>query len=204
MNNFQQTVNLKKKMERDAEPRRRASVPAKRPRLSKKAHQIDQVFEDQDDDIQPQKELQTIQIPKHRPDSDASYRKVLWVAAAAILLAAVYWQFFYNKASDTAGINTAGSGWYAVKLMNDEIYYGQIDDTSADPVIIKNVYYNYDQLNPSASPTQESGGNLRLVKRGKETHGPDGTMSVVRGQVVYMEPLKEESKVLSAILKYEN
>jgi len=47
-------------------------------------------------------------------------------------------------------------------------------------------------------------GNLRLVKKGKETYGPSGVMEVVRSNVVYMDILKEDSKVLKAILDYEN
>jgi hypothetical protein len=54
-----------------------------------------------------------------------------------------------------------------------------------------------------AGEDKKENANLRLVKRGKEVHGPDGTLSVVRAQVVYMEPMKEDSKVLKAILEYE-
>ncbi|WP_319526173.1 hypothetical protein [uncultured Desulfosarcina sp.] len=96
------------------------------------------------------------------------------------------------------------TGWYAVKLVSGETYYGQINDTDADPVVIKNVYYNYDQMleNQGKNNTNQSG-SVRLVKRGKEPHGPDTTMSIIRNQVKYMEALKQDSKVLQAILQYE-
>jgi hypothetical protein len=86
--------------------------------------------------------------------------------------------------------------------VNDQTYYGQVEDKASDPVVVKNVYYNYDQLNKEAEPADASG-NLRLVKRGKEAHGPDGSMEIIRGQVIFIEPLKEDSKVLKAILDYE-
>ncbi|MFH0923104.1 MAG: hypothetical protein V1825_00025, partial [Candidatus Falkowbacteria bacterium] len=59
-----------------------------------------------------------------------------------------------------------------------------------------------DQIEGNNENTSETG-SIRLVKRGKETHGPSGVMNIVRAQVVYMEPLDEESKVLKAILNYE-
>ena len=87
--------------------------------------------------------------------------------------------------------------------MNDEIYYGQIDDIKSDPIVIKNAYYNYDQANKEKNKEEDKSNNLRLIKRGKETHGPNGTMDIVRSQVVYMELLSDDSKVLQAIINYE-
>jgi len=73
--------------------------------------------------------------------------------------------------------------------------------------VIDNVYYDYDQLSSSAKATEDKNndqtGQIRLVKRGKETHGPSGSLDVVRMQVLYMEPLADDSKVLKAIVEYE-
>jgi hypothetical protein len=33
--------------------------------------------------------------------------------------------------------------WYAIKLTTGEIYYGEIEDEKANPVVINNVYYNF-------------------------------------------------------------
>lgn len=90
------------------------------------------------------------------------------------------------------------SDWYAIKLVNNEMYFGQVADIKADPLAIKNVYYNY-----QGKDETDQSSNLRLVKRGKESYGPSGEMLVVRSQVVYIEPLKNNSKVLEAILDYE-
>ena len=118
-----------------------------------------------------------------------------------LLVVTISYFIFFFPNSSKPHVNMEPK-WYMVKLMNNEIYYGLIGDTTADPIVIKSVYYNYDQLN-SDKEAQADTGNLRLVKRGKEMHGPDGTLSVVRAQVVFMEPLKEDSKVLKAILNYE-
>jgi len=167
-----------------------------------KARAIDHVFND-DEDIKPRKEYQTIEFPSvSRPKKEKSpSRQAVIGAFLAIILAFLGWQFFF---ADNEPVVSVEPKWYMVKLSNNETYYGLIADTAADPIVIKSVYYNYDQLNPEnqGGEPQETG-NLRLVKRGKETHGPDGTLRVVRSQVMFMEPLKEDSKVLNAILEYE-
>ena len=127
---------------------------------------------------------------------------------AALVLGLVAYKLFFAQGQTSK----VAQSWYAVKLVDGEIFYGQIMDIKADPVVINNVYYDYDQAKAkeAGKTAEETGpprlgetGNLRLVKRGKETHGPDGSLNVVRSQVLFMEPLKADSKVLKAILEYE-
>ena len=104
-----------------------------------------------------------------------------------------------------SGSSRNGENWYSIKLVNEEIYFGQIKDLSADPVAAANVYYDYDQVkNEDKKESASPASNLRLVKRGNETHGPSGEMEIVRSQILFMEKLKPDSKVLKAILNYEN
>ncbi len=132
---------------------------------------------------------------------DGKKKKILIIAAiTVIVLLGLIWlvdNYQSNKSKDVKEV-----GWYAVKLINGEIFYGQIGNTASDPIVMEKVYYNYDQLKDKAKEANTSG-NLRLVKRGKEAFGPSGTMNIVRSQIVYMEPMKETSKVLQAILEYE-
>ena len=132
------------------------------------------------------------------------YKQIIFVLIAIIIIFGFY--LFNNKKEiKPVEVESNKNFWYSVKLINGEFYYGQIKNTGDDPVVLENVYYNYDQINSEQDENGEKkeSGNLRLVKRGKETHGPDGSMSIVRTQVVYMEPLREDSKVLKAILDYE-
>lgn len=125
---------------------------------------------------------------------DKKYYRWLWIGLAAILLIILMLIFFRWRHGSTVG----QADWYAVKLSNNEVYFGQVSDTKADPVAINNVYYDY-----QGKDENDQSNNLRLVKRGKESYGPSGAMLVVRSQIVYMEPLKKDSKVLQAILDYE-
>ena len=120
--------------------------------------------------------------------------KKILIGAAILLLLLVIILFAVSRGKTAV----SGSGWYAIKLVNGEMYFGQIADEKADPLAVKNVYYNY-----QGKDETDQSSNLRLVKRGKESYGPSGEMLVVRSQVVYIEPLKKSSKVLEAILEYE-
>ncbi|MDD5071819.1 MAG: hypothetical protein PHQ42_03735 [Patescibacteria group bacterium] len=176
---FQQTVNLKEKPKLKASPSR--------------TEEIDNVFKDSGE------EFGRINRPRARKINESLARKLAVAVALAAVLIAVYFLFF-RKSGGEENMVKAGN-WYAVKLVDGETFYGQIKDVAADPVIMENVYYNYDQQ--KSGKTIEETGSLRLVKRGQETHGPEGIMNIVRTQVLYMEPLKKDSKVLEAILNYE-
>ncbi|PIP34191.1 hypothetical protein COX69_04300 [Candidatus Falkowbacteria bacterium CG_4_10_14_0_2_um_filter_48_10] len=209
------TVDLKKAGQAPVfRPAKKLPTPPPAPRTEEKSapsapaaslarrQAIDQVYEQSDNSaaIKNQRDLQTISRPARRLAS-ARFLKNAAVLAALIILAAA--GFFYWSGRKPAPVPAAPLAWYLVKLTNNEIFYGQIGDLSADPLVVKNVYYNYNDQK-GAGADQEPGGNIRLVKKGQETYGPDGTLAIVRGQVLLMEPLREDSKVLKAILDYEN
>ncbi len=184
--NFQQTVNLREKASRLDKSRR-----------EKKAEQIEHLYNDEDNS---RKNWQKFDKAKEKKVNESFVKRVVFFLFILIVGSVLYWLLFWQKDEQAELINNK-SEWYAVKLVNEEVYYGQVADATADPIVLHNVYYNYDQA--IGGEEAKETGNLRLVKRGKETHGPSGTMNVVRTQVLYMEPLKEDSKVLKAILEYE-
>ena len=94
------------------------------------------------------------------------------------------------------------SNWYAFKLSSGESLFGQTDNIKSDPIVLKNVYYRYDgdQNIPSGNNADS---DLKLVKRTQEVYGPTGMMYLSRSQMIYAEPLRMDSKVLSAILNYQ-
>lgn len=190
--NFNQTVDLREQMEKRRQTARKAAAP------------IEKIYEG-DEPGRMKNDLQKISLPKASRRDDGLIRLTVFVAAILAAGAAAYFLFFKHPAAEP---DLQARDWYAVKLADGEIFYGQVADLKADPVFIANVYYNYDQAKASGAaknqtkPAEETG-NLRLVKRGKETHGPDGSMNVVRSQILYLEPLKADSKVLQAILQYE-
>ncbi|MBI2459582.1 MAG: hypothetical protein HYV53_03465 [Parcubacteria group bacterium] len=185
MSDFQQTVDLREKFKSKRKP----------------PEPLEEIYE-------TAAELKTISRPVAPKDYRRLWRALIFALAILVVGATVYSLFFRTK---SAVVSPKAKDWYAVKLVNGEIFYGQVSELKADPVVLANVYYNYDQAKAKETggtaterglPAAEAG-NLRLVKRGQETHGPAGTMDLVRSQVLFMEPLKSDSKVLKAILEYE-
>src|SRR3989339_459838 len=210
---FKQTVNLKDKMNRasnsDARFQRAAEAPKtifKKKKLARKVlqtpelarnrppaakvmegkHDIDELFDaDREEknssfaNANIKRDLHKIDRPvlREQQEGDNIYKKISLILFILLIGLFAYFLFLTDKNKRNTG---------------------------ADPVVVEKVYYDYDQLNgKDVSGGEGETGNLRLVKRGKETHGPEGTMNIVRSQVLFMEPLKEESKVLKAILNYE-
>jgi len=154
--------------------------------LENNINNLDKIYNDNSD------ELKQIDRPEQDDGGGFGFLKILFLFL--LLLFFVYSYFNFREPSDNKE-----TIWYAVKLVSGEIFYGEIYDTKTDPIIIYNTYYNYDQ-----DKELLGGGDLRLVKRGKEVQGGDGTMRIIRSQVLYMEPMKSDSKVLDAIRGYES
>lgn len=199
--NFQQTVDLRQPAEKRASAPRRAS--ALKPAVPPAASPIEKIYRSEPAD-EPLPEMKKFDRPREREAPGGRIKPLVFLLAIILAGAAVYWLFF--KAGAPADLKS--KNWYAVKLVDGAIYYGQILDARAEPVVINNAYYNYDQAKASAdaksqTKTIEEAGNIRLVKRGKETQGGDGTMMAYHVNILLMEALRPDSKVLQAILEYE-
>jgi hypothetical protein len=213
-NDYKETVNLKDRMARPAgRPDSGFGNAARQPERSfgqqpPKAKEFEKAFEVKNDE--PKKEFQKFNRPEMPRLNETMIKRILLGAGALIIIIAIFYLAGRKGKEPPAETKNNTSPvvsevpefkWYAVKLTNNEVYYGQISDIKSDPVVVTNVYYDYDMKNADSGSTEE--GSLRLVKRGKETHEPTGTMDVVRSQVLFMEPLKDDSKVLQAIKEYE-
>jgi hypothetical protein len=195
MTNNYKTVDLKKRMHGSSVPRQEKPIEKKSAeKKSRNSEEIDKIFNDADEE----KYNNRISRPQPRKIDDNIYGKIL---VTIVLLAMLGGGYIFLKKDTAGGEAVSGEAkWYAVELVNGEVYYGQITDKSADPVELNKVYYNYDQEKKEG---ESPSANLRLVKRGKEAHGPSGSMSIVRSQVILFEELKKDSKVLKAILDNE-
>ncbi len=207
MSDFQQTVDLRGKIERPkpASPPARPAPPINRKNPpARPITPLEKIYQDEDeDDIKPRADLKKISQPKIREPRGSLVRPVVFILAFLIIGYTVYSLFFkdnglFNKPAEAPA-------WYAVTLKdNGLIYYGQIMNINADPVVIKSVYYNYDQKKAvdEGKPYVDTG-SLRLVKQGNENYGPESISNVYQSNISKMDPLKADSKVLKAILEYE-
>jgi hypothetical protein len=210
--NFKKVVNLQAKAAERSEFSRQSqpAVPSRTKRS--RAEEIDRVFANDVGNEDEKKELGRIERPLIRSERSNSLAYGIIFFLVLLLVAGAVYFLVLKKEDKVRPENVAEAGrsegrWYSVQLSSGEIYYGFIKNTASDPIVLERVYYNYDQINKPQSGVEgtekSDNSSIRLVKRGKEAHGPDGSMDIVRAQALYMEPLAEESKILKAILEYE-
>ncbi len=114
----------------------------------------------------------------------------LYVAIAALLVVGV----MFGKMP-----KVKSSGYQAVFLTNNQVYFGHLENPESRTPVLKDVYYlqSNQQQNPqSGSSTQAS---LSLVKLGNEIHGPEDAMALKADQILFWENLKDNGKVVQAI-----
>jgi len=209
---IQKPVDLKEKMIRQntlevekKEKARRAErvekIATRKSEMAQTNGMIDEMFSDKK--VNGENSL-------HKIDQAQKFNDVLWLKSVAVFLIIALiiggLIFFLSKNKKEAVVQKEkkAPAWSAVMLVTGEVYYGLVGDVDKNPIVISNVYYDYDQVNNKADASvAKEPGSLRLVKRGKENYGPDGTMTIFQPQIKYIEGLKEDSKVLKAILDHE-
>ena len=98
---------------------------------------------------------------------------------------------------------TPSSTW-AVFLTNQQTYFGSLDpdDLNGNYVTLSGVYYLERSQTTDASGQTASGsagGGYNLVHLGSELHGPMDKISINRAQILMIEQLKSDSKVVKAM-----
>lgn len=102
------------------------------------------------------------------------------------------------------------SDYSAVFLTNGQVYFGKITSISSDQIDLRDIFYlqvnqalqpdNNTKATPSPSPSPD----IQLIKLGNELHGPNDRMLINRNQVIFTESLKNDSKVVKAILDFKS
>jgi hypothetical protein len=105
----------------------------------------------------------------------------LAVAVAACTIA------FVHPSPDT------GTTYQAVALMNGQMFFGKLEDSSREYLTLRDVFYIQGRQNPETKTVSSV-----LVKRGGEAHAPD-RMLINRQQVLLVEPVKGDSQIAKLI-----
>lgn len=88
---------------------------------------------------------------------------------------------------------TFNTPYQAVVLVNGQVYFGKLRNTSSQYPELRDVFYVISQGNPETKQVS----NI-LVRRGKELHGPD-YMILNRQSILMIEPVNEISQVAKLI-----
>ena len=115
------------------------------------------------------------------------------------------------KPSVQGAVTGKASGYQAVFLTNGQVYFGKVQDRTAAYVKMTDIYYlqvTQPPLQGSQSQQQQQQQSqqqpqISLVKLGKELHGPDDKMDINKDQILFIEDMLDDAKVVQAIREYK-
>lgn len=84
--------------------------------------------------------------------------------------------------------------YQAVFLANGSTYFGKLQQQGDDWFVLSDVFY--------LSVSDQS--STQLIKRGSEPQGPKEPMIIPRSQVLFIENLREDSEVVTAIRRFKS
>lgn len=98
-------------------------------------------------------------------------------------------------------------GYQAVFLTNNQVYFGKVQSRGFNFITLSDIYYiqvTQDLQSQSATGSQAAGtqASINLVKLGSELHGPQNSMKINRDHILFIEDLKPDSQVVTAIENY--
>lgn len=96
------------------------------------------------------------------------------------------------------------STYQAVFLTNGQVYFGKLSNPWSKYIRLSDVYYIQTKDGVQSQDLTSAGtGDMALIKLGKEMHGPADKMEINRSQVLFIEDLKGDSKVVQAIKDFK-
>lgn len=156
---------------------------------------------------------ETLSTPSSVAPKKSGQKVFWWIILLLILVAAVIY-LLPSVGVDLTGVakptTTYSKGdWQAVFLSNGQVYFGKVEDDTADPVILNEIYYlqviqPLQQVEEGQTPARPAQPQLSLVKLGNELHAPVDSMRINRSHIIFVEDLKPEGRVVGAIMDYKN
>lgn len=154
------------------------------------------------------------------------------VLAVLVLGASVLFGVIYSEQIRKANLVKLNSDKYhAVFLSNGQVYFGLLSNYNSENPKLSDIYYlqlaqspqavSEDQVTENTEAKTEgeadstegqvleqpgqtsSDQGLTLIKLGEELHGPEDSMILNKEQILFIEQLKDDGKVVKAIKDYK-
>jgi len=157
-----------------------------------------QMFEESQN--QPQEQMQA-QAQADQPKRKKGFKKpLIIILALALIIAGLVCVYKYKY-----GGGAWGSGYYAIFLDNNQVYFGNMSGRNSPYVVLEDVYYlrvtTALQTNDQGEQVQVP--DINLVKLGTELHKPEDMMKIQKDHILFIEKLKGDSDIISAINSYK-
>lgn len=100
--------------------------------------------------------------------------------------------------------------WQAIFLSNNQVYFGKLE-IRPDFYVLTRVFYLQTEEDkkeltageaPSESKEKREEGETRLIKLGRELHGPEDRLFVEKSNLLFWENLKADSSIVKSIESY--
>lgn len=150
----------------------------------------------------------------------------LILAVVVLGTSIVFGAIYSEKMRKSNMVNLDSSKYYAVFLSNGQVYFGQLAGYNTDNPRLSDIYYLQLAQSPQAATEgqqttegqeategegqvlEQPGQNgsdqgLTLIKLGEELHGPEDSMVLNKEQILFIEQLKDDGKVVKAIEDYK-
>lgn len=117
------------------------------------------------------------------------------VGALALVLGIALVTVLVMRSQPTQQIDS--SKYQAIYLNSGQMYFGKLQNTGGDFLIIKSPYIA--QSVDSADAKTTSSTQATLVKVSSQVYGPDDSIAIKSSQVTFWQNLRDDSKVSQAI-----
>ncbi len=125
------------------------------------------------------------------------------VVSMALLISAVMALVFFGRSTGEEKLIKTDK--YQAVFLNDQsgqVYFGKLSVVNARFYQLTDIFYvRVEQVQPDTGDTAAQ--NISLAKLGSELHGPEDEMFISRDKVLFWENLKEDGKVVKAIVDFK-
>lgn len=127
---------------------------------------------------------------------------VLAITAVVVSVVGVVWLMQQLYQANLQRIDT--SKYQVVYLVNGQAYFGKLQNTSGDFLVVKSPYIAQ-SVESVGEDTSKTAGSTQttILKVTDQVYGPDDSIAIKSSQVAFWQNLRDDSKVTQAIKSKE-
>ena len=150
------------------------------------------------------KTIQTEELEEFEESEKRPAKRKWRIIAIIVILVVLVWALYYFNVIPSGLLPWSNKNYQAVFLTNGQVYFGKLSHENSRYPVLHEIYYL--QVTQPPQPLQAGQtppANINLVKLGAELHGPQDEMRINRDQILFIEDLKSDSRVLQAIQQFQ-
>lgn len=164
------------------------------------------------DDVDDDLEFSVGRVGQRQASQTVGHSKLTIVILLLVIILGGGWilQSNLRQLPFFGGHQIYGGGWYAIFLSNNQVYFGQVKNATADTLTLRDIYYLQVVTTPlqrtqegTSTDAEQNKQELKLIKLGNELHDPVDEMVINQQQILLTEKLRDDSRVVKAILSYQ-